>query len=100
MTAGITELIESIKDVPEHLDQCDEARDDLKELKQWTRIYVGPEHVARRIEYNIEFNFGRLLIDLAKVRKYHSGQDYEMLGQTIGEMIVMLTRPEAVMYLN
>ena len=93
-------LIDAVKDLPQDLQECTKASQDLEALEKWAATYLTPVDLIQTMEYNVNHSLGKLSLSMAKAKRFHAGDNWYQLGETLGEMLVILTQPEAVMFLN
>jgi len=43
------------------------------------------------MEYNVNHSLGKLSLSMAKAKRFHAGDNWYQLGETLGEMLVILT---------
>ena len=93
-----TELVmQSLRNLSENLNECSEATDDVKAIEEWVSSNLNEDQTMK---YNVQNNFGQLSLEIAKTKVYLAGHHYFSLGESMGNLMTLLTEPAQVMYLN
>lgn len=90
---GFMLLLETIIYIPQDAMDCIAAKADIGGLKQFLGRFEHPKDLKPVIQHNIKRHLAQLTIHLNKARKNLAQKQWTMLGEQVGEMLVIVTEP-------
>lgn len=66
---------------------------DLKEFEEWAAHIEHPKELEQTIEQNIKRHIAQLTLDLAKVKKDISNDEWFAAGEELGQMLDIIVGP-------
>lgn len=91
---GLILLMSTIMYIPQDLKYCINAKDDVKAFEEWASIFLHPKEVIDTIRYNMIHHFASFSIEMNKARKDYAAQNWALLGEDLGELLVIATQPQ------
>lgn len=95
MQVGSSYGLELLSYLPTSLETCtDYAVEDFTGLAEWAQERIHVETKADPIEFNLRHNQVRKFrMEMIKVNKHYLEDSYFQLGEDLGEMLSILTKP-------
>lgn len=91
---GFTLLLSTVLYIPSDLANCAHAKEDVKAFEEWASVFAHPKDLTSIFTYNLTHHFASLSIELNKARKDFAGKRWALLGEDLGEMLVIATKPQ------
>jgi len=85
--------ISTLAYIPHNLKDCIHAKADMKEFEKWGSLFIHPKEAEATITHNIKTHLPALTLDIAKVKKEMSNEEFLQAGVTLGEMLYIVTQP-------
>lgn len=81
--------------LPVDLKDCIQAKDDMIIFAEWAKLFAHPKQAESTILHNIKGHLAVLTLDVTKLKKDLSHDNYIAAGVVLGEMLAIVTEPIA-----
>lgn len=73
---GATMLADAMRSLPIYTQECHSMQDDMPLFLQWASLFLDPVNAKLVIEQNLKDNKAKLVLDLARVKRLLTKEEY------------------------